>query len=502
MSVPSVSQSFIMRAKKLTKSFDGQRVLCDLSVDLSQGEIVVLRGANGSGKTTLLNVLSGFVIPDSGQLEIRSNESFLCADFGKSPFSAASPRGFGPEQVARFGCGRTWQDIRLFRTQTVEANVAVAGRTADRSGLAWLLNWRRGIRAERRNIAEVRDLLQRVGLTEFAERRGDALSLGLSKKVAIVRAVRGGATLLFLDEPISGLDRVGAMAVMKLLRELAQNPALTLVIVEHVLNLPHLVDLATTVWTLKDGRVSASRPESLEGAVASPDGDGLELPTFLTDLPEVSRTAYPGGGVLSIRQTRAIAGARARGRLDVKELVVRRGGQFVVGSRAGGLKLSLRAGEIGLLVAPNGWGKTTLLDAIAGLTEVTSGSIRLNGREMRATQTWARAQLGLSYLQARNFVFPRLSVEEQLQLAQVHGGGDLARSLDGRRLANLSGGERQRLGLRSVLARDSGSVVLLDEPFSALDEAGLELLSSSLIQASKHKAILVAVPGVPEAEGL
>lgn len=489
-----MSRPFVIRANKLAKSFDGHKVLREVSVELLQGEVVVLRGANGSGKTTLLNILSGFVTPDAGRLEIRFKEDVLGVDFGKAPLSSILARGFGPEQVAQFGCGRTWQDIRLFQTQTVEANVAVAGRTADTSGLAWLLNWRRGGRAERRNIAEVRALLERVGLTEFAGRRADALSLGLSKKVAIVRAVRGGATVLFLDEPISGLDQEGVASVLELLGELAENPELTLVVVEHVLNLPHLLDLATTVWTLEDGQVYTGKPESLQEAVTSPWGQGLDFPAFLTDLPEVSRTTYSGGGVLSVRRARA--SVQGSGIVTVKGLVVQRGGQFVLGRRDGGLEFSLRSGEIGLLVAPNGWGKTTLLDAIAGLTEVTSGSIRLSGREMRGVPSWVRAQDGLSYLRARDFVFPRLNVDEQLQLAQVDGDRRIAGSLGVRRLANLSGGERQRLGLRSVLARKSGSLILLDEPFSALDEAGLELLRSSLIQAAEHTAILVAVPGV------
>lgn len=489
----SESQHFVLRATNLTKSFDGHQVLDRLSAVLFPGEVVVLRGDNGSGKTTLLNVLSGFITPDSGVLEIRGEQDLLRADFDARAWPLLGHRRFSPEKVARLGCGRTWQDIRLFQTQTVEANVAVAGKTADRSGLEWLLRQRRGAQAERSNLEKVADLLGRVGLAELAVRRADTLSLGLSKKVAIVRAVHGGGGILFLDEPISGLDDRGSRLVLKLLRELAGRPKLTLVIVEHTLNLACLLDFSTTVWTLERGQILQSEPAGLQAKQAQMRGGEPGLPAILADLSEVSRTDFPGGGVLSVR--RVHESNRRTPVLEVKRLEVRRGPHFVLSGNEAGIELALRAGEIGLLFGPNGWGKTTLLDSIAGLVQASSGIIRLDGRDIQAMPIWLRAQYGVCYLRAREFLFPRLSMEEQLQIAQVHEAGHLASSLRGRRVANLSGGERRRIGLQATLARTPSSIILLDEPFSALDDEGLELLLRSLVDAARDRAILIAIPG-------
>jgi branched-chain amino acid transport system ATP-binding protein len=125
--------STLMRAEGLRKSFGGQTVLDGVSLDLKQGEVVLLRGANGSGKTTLLNILTGNLEPDAGRIQLFTNGETEQFDFPRSWWQELNPLDrFLPERLAQEGVGRTWQDIRLFSTQSLQDNIAVA--TPDQIG--------------------------------------------------------------------------------------------------------------------------------------------------------------------------------------------------------------------------------------------------------------------------------------------------------------------------------------------------------------------------------
>jgi ABC-type branched-subunit amino acid transport system ATPase component len=113
----------LLRVEGLSHAFGGQQVLQDVAVELRRGEVVLLRGANGSRKTTLLNILTGNVVPDRGSIELNTRRESVRFEF---------PRGWGwqqsrftPDNLAQLGLGRTWQDIRLFDTQSLADNIAV-----------------------------------------------------------------------------------------------------------------------------------------------------------------------------------------------------------------------------------------------------------------------------------------------------------------------------------------------------------------------------------------
>jgi ABC-type branched-subunit amino acid transport system ATPase component len=105
----------LLRVAGLSHAFGGQQVLKDVAVELRPGEVVLLRGANGSGKTTLLNILTGNLVPDRGAIELNTGKNTVRFEF---PLGFGV-RGFSPEGLARLGLGRTWQDVRLFDTQSL-----------------------------------------------------------------------------------------------------------------------------------------------------------------------------------------------------------------------------------------------------------------------------------------------------------------------------------------------------------------------------------------------
>jgi ABC-type multidrug transport system ATPase subunit len=183
--------------------------------------------------------------------------------------------------------------------------------------------------------------------------------------------------------------------------------------------------------------------------------------------------------------------------LKVSNLVVQLGKRVVIGmpeesGNLRGFNLTLRKGEVALLRAPNGWGKTTLLRALAGLYPIVRGSIKLEGVELRALAPWKRAQLGLVTLQAQSLSFPALTVRETLRLCHIKNVCPRIEALLDREVADLSGGEKQMLSIWCALGGVK-PVALLDEPFSALDDSGHKQLEILLSQRSG--ATLIALPG-------
>jgi len=246
-----------LRASGLKLAFGGQVVLDGVNLELRQGEVVLLRGENGSGKTTLLNILTGNLEPDSGTIDYLADGTPRTFSFPRRWWQDLNPWDhFRPEFVAKEGIGRTWQDVRLFGAQSLRDNIAVAepGHPGENPLIALIAP---GI-AKRREVGlnqQADAMLTRLGLTGREESSADMVSLGQSKRVAIARAVAAGAKILFLDEPLAGLDRQGVTDVHAMLKSLVRDHDLTLVIVEHVFNQPHLHGLVTTDWLLQQGRI-------------------------------------------------------------------------------------------------------------------------------------------------------------------------------------------------------------------------------------------------------
>jgi ABC-type branched-subunit amino acid transport system ATPase component len=497
----TIDRQTLLRFTEMRKAFGGQTVLDGVTGELRQGEVVLLQGANGSGKTTLLNALTGNLEPDSGRIELLcaagKSESF---SFPVSWWQGLNPlTRFAPEQLARLGVGRTWQDIRLFSTQTLLDNIAVAAPEQLGENPAWVLLRRSAVfQQENRNCRDASTQLAQLGLGGREKSSADKISLGQSKRVAILRAVQAGAKILFLDEPLAGLDASGIAEVMELLTQLVHQNQVTLVIIEHIFNIPRILELATMVWTLEQGKLTVESvkkilnpksqiPNSIEGLLQDLVGVG----------GKIKEQVLPGGARLSILQPEG--GIQNEIALEVEELVVYRGKRLVIGERredgqVKGLSFTLNRGEVGVLQAPNGWGKTTLLEAISGLSPIRSGLIRVGGKPIQDLPTWERVNLGLSLLQARDNVFPSLTVREVLKLTQVKHISENIRDLLAKRMSDLSGGEKQKIVIFSTLQKKDFKIAILDEPFSALDPNAVNDIQSLISNILNKIALLVAVP--------
>lgn len=495
---PLAKRSVVLRIRDLRKSFGGQVVLDGASAELREGEIVLLQGDNGSGKTTLLNILSGNLEPDSGFIDLRINGASEDFAFPRRWWQNLNPFDhFTPERVAREGVGRTWQDVRLFGTMALAENIAVA--TPHQPGenpFSVFFQPGKTRRKELENLQAASIRLDGLGLKGREFSSADRISLGQTKRVAIARAVQAGARILFLDEPLAGLDSGGIENVLNLLRELVREHRVTVVVIEHVFNIPRILDLADAVWTLQNGKINVETPATIREQRTGSDADIVSWAIEqLGRESTVSNEPLTEGAVLwRIQNSQSNIQRSATPLLEVRELVVRRGKRIVVGREESdeavqGLSFSIARGEILILQAPNGWGKTTLADAIAGLIPIEGGEIRLAGKRVENLPAWERARSGLSFLPAKNTLFPNLTVRENLRLANTSRDSDSFAGHQARSVGSLSGGERQRVSLATVKPSCFG---IYDEPFSALDKSTLAGQLRTI--SEQHESTLILLP--------
>ncbi|MBQ7694318.1 MAG: sugar ABC transporter ATP-binding protein [Lentisphaeria bacterium] len=449
--MPTNDTDLVLEAKGLKKSFGGNAVLKGVDLALRRGEVVLLQGANGSGKTTLLNILTGNLKPDGGSMHRHEP------------------------------LGRTWQDVRLFATQTLADNIAMAKpkQFGEEPLKAVFAAWK-SRSEERLNEAETAEILKRMGLAERAAVPGADAKIAEAKFAAMVRALRAGAKVLFLDEPLAGLDHAEIDAVIETLRTLVKEHGLTLVIIEHALNIPKVLRIATTIWTLKNGLLTAGAPDTADEA-----GDG-ELHSWLESLAidgALDEIDLPGGAHLTIAARRKDAPAV----FELTGCKVSRGARPVI---AEPISFILKEGDLAVLEAPNGWGKSTLLETIAGLIPTAEGRITLFGADVTAIPVWKRAHMGLRLNRAAGNLFTQATVRENARLNHV--AEPLLPNLADRKAGTLSGGESRRLSFEAVLNNPEAKILMLDEPFQALDITESARVRRSL--SNCNKTILVTVP--------
>jgi len=464
----------VLRAEELRKAFGGQVVLGGLSLTLRRGEVVILRGDNGSGKTTLLNILTGNLEPDNGNISLSTDGIAETFRFPRPWWRNLNPFDhFVPERLAKIGICRSWQHTRLFSSQS-------------------LLSVKR---EEEHLCNQAKVVLARLGLEGRENSSADMVSFSQAKRAAIARALQTGAGTLFLDEPLAGLDAEGVNQVMGLLEELAHDSNMTLVIVEHASNILRVLDLATTVWTLANGKLTVESPARIKAEKRS-DSTNNWVSQIAGSHPKVEHHQLAGDAFLtSLTPTHTELGDVL---LAVENLVVERGRRLVIGIKKDGqmegVSFNLRRGQLAILQAPNGWGKTTLLEALSGLVPVAQGSVKLNGEPIQKARAWERARRGMSFLQVHNHTFPGLTVREALVFAKADDITGNIKQLMNKQAYMLSGGEKQRVAIACATGGRDFHVGMFDEPFSALDPVGIEQFCKMLSNLLEHTGLLLAVP--------
>ncbi|GAA2370542.1 ABC transporter ATP-binding protein [Dactylosporangium salmoneum] len=223
-------------ARGLTRDFRGFRAVDGVDLDVAAGSVHALVGPNGAGKTTLFNLLSGFLPPSAGRIELGGRDI----------------TGLAPEKVARLGMARSFQIASLFPQQTVRTHVELALQGG--TSLGWAF-WR-SERPLRRFRARAGELLERVGLSAAAEEPAGSLAYGRKRALELAIALALDPKVLLLDEPTAGMGVEDVERTVELIG--AVRDGRTVVLVEH--NMSVVGRLADRVTVLQAGRVLAEGP--------------------------------------------------------------------------------------------------------------------------------------------------------------------------------------------------------------------------------------------------
>jgi branched-chain amino acid transport system ATP-binding protein len=220
----------------VTVNFGGNQVLSDVAIDVRTGQVSGLIGPNGAGKTTLFNVVTGVLVPRSGRVLLEGR------DLGR----------MGTHERARLGIARTFQRLELFTDLSVRDNLRVACEIRN----TWHAPWSRGFR--RNPTLETERMLDLVGLRRVAEMNVAAVATGTARLVELGRALMMRPRVLLLDEPASGQTEEETKAFGALLTRLAREDGLTILLVEHDMNL--VMDVCDRIHVLDFGQVIAAGP--------------------------------------------------------------------------------------------------------------------------------------------------------------------------------------------------------------------------------------------------
>lgn len=215
----------ILETREIAVRFGGHLAVNDVSLTVDAGEITGLIGPNGAGKTTTFNVITGLQPPTRGHVLLDGDDI----------------TGVSAHQRARGGIARTFQRLELFGSLSVRDNVLTAAELRKEPG------------ADPRATTD--QLLARVGLTDVADQRADALSTGSARLVELARALACNPRVLLLDEPASGLDEHETDRFAEILVDLTGD-GLGILLVEH--DVPLVMRLCAQITVLNFGEVLAS----------------------------------------------------------------------------------------------------------------------------------------------------------------------------------------------------------------------------------------------------
>jgi ABC-type lipoprotein export system ATPase subunit len=465
-----------------------------LSLNVRDGEVLVVLGPSGSGKSTLLRLLAGLDRPSAGTVRIFGD------DVGK-----LSGRELG-----------AWRARTLGYADQHYARALVPELTArELVGLELAL---RGAPARER-LARADDLLERVGLAHKRDARPAELSGGEQQRVALCAALAHAPRLFLADEPTGELDHVNAQKVYEAIAELARAYRCTTVIVSHD---PESASIADRVVRIRDGRVSEEWARETGGGDAIVVGRGgwLRLPEELLlragirsratarvqDGEIVVANAETSGSQPQTAEAPRLAVARPPGRVVAAVRGLRRtyGSGATAVSALDSLDATFASGRLTVVTGPSGSGKTTLLHLIAGLDLPTAGEIDVAGTRVDMLDRAARAALRareIGFIGQQPGLVSFLSARENVELAlAIRGAKDDADALlaavglderAGQRLERLSQGERARVAIARALA-SRPAVLLVDEPTSRLDQANAVAVAALLADvAREHETAVI-----------
>ena len=232
----------LLRLDHITMQFGGVVAVDDLELEVNEGEIVALIGPNGAGKTTAFNVITGVYQPTNGAYKGQCDGLFT---------ETLSPT---PDKITRSGMARTFQNIRLWKTQTVFDNVLIAKHCRSTSSV-FSAAFRLNRKEEAAQRAQVEELLEIVGLADVKNELATSLPYGKQRRLEIARALAAEPKLLLLDEPAAGMNPQETEELTAFIGEIREKFKITILLIEHHMNL--VMGISDRIYVLDFGKLIA-----------------------------------------------------------------------------------------------------------------------------------------------------------------------------------------------------------------------------------------------------
>ncbi len=483
----------VLQVRNLSKSFNGLKAVDDISFDLHQGEVISIIGPNGSGKSTTINLISGFIKPDSGLIDLDSE----------------SVAGLSVPDISERGLARTFQNGRVFGGLTVDENVALgfhkrlnAQRPFKELQRYPVIRWLSllgetalalvpGPKSQREN----QDVAERVGneIDRFKERLGDrrgdytyTLSYANRRRTEIARAHISEPKLLLLDEPTAGMNQSETAEVLRQLQHLKAQGH-TILLVEHKIEL--VTALSDHVIAMDGGKIIAfGEPDEVRN-------NPQVVEAYLGKRREIRKTTVAGGQKDILAKQNAIEAADSIAQVDEPQVAQshdpKRPALLTLDSvdifygqvhALQGVSIEVPKGAIVSLLGGNASGKSTTMKTILGLKKATNGTLTYEGRDITSLSTRRRVQAGIAAVPEARRIFPAMTVEENL-LAGAYTrsrGSDVAGDVERmyerfprlkerrtQQAGTMSGGEQQMLAFARALMSHP-KIICMDEPTMGL----------------------------------
>jgi ABC-type sugar transport system ATPase subunit len=458
-----MTSSTALRMTGISKTFPGIRALSDVDLDVDAGEVHAIVGENGAGKSTLMKVLAGVYQPDAGTIEL-AGQTVRLAD---------------PIEARRRGIGMVYQELNLVPDLTVAENILL-GSTPARFGLVD----RRALRTQARAVLD--ELDARIDTDDLV----GSLTVSQQQIVEIAKVYAARPAIVVLDEPTSSLSEHETQSLFRIIRRMT-DAGLAVIYISH--RLREVLDISQRVTVLRDGRLVETRPT--EGISA---GEMIRLMVG-RDLTDVfPKREVPIGDVV----------------LEVTGLS--RADEFT------NISLTVRAGEILGLAGLVGAGRTEVARAIFGLDKSDTGTVQIDGTEVKIRDPRDAVRAGIAYVpedRKRDGIVPQLSIKDNISLAVldrvsrsgwVKAGAERTLAKEkaieltvsppaiAPRVDTLSGGNQQKVVFAKWLAA-APRVLILDEPTRGVDvgaKADIHTIIGNL--AAQGTAIIMISSELPE----
>ena len=260
----------VLKVENVTMQFGGVIAVDNMNIIVNKGEIVSLIGPNGAGKTTAFNVITGVYAPTNGAVYFNGDKIVENYPQGKMKklykgdnngkyTHAIAPT---PDKITKLGIARTFQNIRLFKSQTVFENIMIAQHLRRTSNL-FTATFHLNGQEEEKMRKEADELLQILELSDVRDEMATSLPYGKQRRLEIARALATKPSLLLLDEPAAGMNPQETNELTAFIGRIRDDFGLTIFMIEHHMDL--VMEISDRIYVLDFGKpIAEGIPEEIQ----------------------------------------------------------------------------------------------------------------------------------------------------------------------------------------------------------------------------------------------